>query len=315
MSNATASQASGEPRAAAAGYSGFGHGKIILTGEHAVVHGEPALAAGLSVGITAHALPGTGRLRVPAWQLETSVDEDSPVGRALGRLLNEVGGRDLDFTCEAALPPGAGLGSSAALAVAVARAAAAHTGASVAQIATAVAAAESVFHGSASGVDAAACSSGSVGWFQRDQGWRSVPVRQPVKLLVGLSGERRATAEAVQAVGRLVDRSAAARRALTVLGDCTREAAAALNEGDVDALGRIFNLAHGILAGLQVSSATLERMVHGARAAGAIGAKLTGAGRGGAVIALAPSHRSDVLARWRADGFDGFEAVIGGPVP
>ena len=65
--------------------------------------------------------------------------------------------------------------------------------------------------------------------------------------------------------------------------------------GDIDALGRLFDLAHGMLAGLRLSTLELERLVHGARAAGAIGAKLTGAGGGGAVIALAPSHRQDVL--------------------
>ena len=59
-----------------------------------------------------------------------------------------------------------------------------------------------------------------------------------------------------------------------------------------------------------MSSPELETLVHGARAAGAVGAKLTGAGGGGAVIALAPGHERDVLARWRAAGFDGFLADI-----
>ena len=76
--------------------------------------------------------------------------------------------------------------------------------------------------------------------------------------------------------------------------------------GDIDSLGRLFDLAHGLLAGLRLSTPELERLVHGARAAGAIGAKLTGAGGGGAVIALAPSHRNDVLARWRATASTGW---------
>jgi mevalonate kinase len=86
----------------------------------------------------------------------------------------------------------------------------------------------------------------------------------------------------------------------------------ALAAGDIDSLGRLFDLAHGALAGLRVSTLTLERLVYDARAAGAIGAKLTGAGGGGAVIALAPSHRQDVLARWKAAGFDGFSTKVGG---
>ena len=74
-------------------------------------------------------------------------------------------------------------------------------------------------------------------------------------------------------------------------------------------------MAHGLLCGLRVSSPEIETLVHGARAAGAIGAKLTGAGGGGAVIALAPGHEHDVLTRWRRDGFDGFVAAVGPPLP
>jgi mevalonate kinase len=74
-------------------------------------------------------------------------------------------------------------------------------------------------------------------------------------------------------------------------------------------------VAHGLLCGLRVSSPEIETLVHGARAAGAIGAKLTGAGGGGAVIALAPGHEQDVLARWRRDGFDGFVTAVGPPLP
>jgi mevalonate kinase len=87
-------------------------------------------------------------------------------------------------------------------------------------------------------------------------------------------------------------------------------AAAALAKGDVDGLGRIFDAAHGILAALRLSGPELETLIHAARAAGAIGAKLTGAGGGGAVIALAPGHERDVIKRWKAAGFDGFLAEI-----
>ena len=91
-----------------------------------------------------------------------------------------------------------------------------------------------------------------------------------------------------------------------MLGRLADDAAAALALGDVDGLGRIFDAAHGLLAALRLSGPEIETLVHGARAAGAIGAKLTGAGGGGAVIAIAPGHERDVLARWRAAGFDGF---------
>jgi len=97
---------------------------------------------------------------------------------------------------------------------------------------------------------------------------------------------------------------------LATLGKLTDDAAGALAIGDVDGLGRTFDAAHGLLCALRVSGPELDTLVHTARAAGAIGAKLTGAGGGGAVIALAPGHERDVLARWKAAGFDGFLAEI-----
>ncbi|HEY0711707.1 MAG TPA: hydroxymethylglutaryl-CoA reductase, partial [Polyangia bacterium] len=122
----------------------------------------------------------------------------------------------------------------------------------------------------------------------------------------------RRTADLVGSVGVLVRRSAAARKVVDALADATEAGIEALALGDIDSLGRLFDLAHGMLAGLRLSTLELERLVHGARAAGALGAKLTGAGGGGAVIALAPSHRHDVLERWRSDGFSGMVTVVGG---
>jgi mevalonate kinase len=296
----------------AAEASGRGHAKVILIGEHAVVYGHPALAAGLSVGITARARAGGGRLRVPAWGLEATAGDDSAVGRALAAIARRLESPALDFDADADVPSRAGLGSSAALAVAVARAAAAAGGrpADDGAIDAAVAEAEAVFHGNPSGIDAAAAKSGGAGRFTRATGWQPVPVLQSIRLCVGLSGRPRDTAAQVAAVARLRDRLAVADDILATLGKLADEAAAALAKGDVDGLGRTFDAAHGLLSALRVSSPELDALVQIARGAGAIGAKLTGAGGGGAVIALAPGHERDVLARWKAAGFDGFMAEI-----
>jgi mevalonate kinase len=292
---------------------GFGHGKVILVGEHAVVYGHAALAAGISAGITVDATPGAGRLRVPAWSLEATAGDGSAVGRALTLVLDRFGAHGFDFTADARIPSRAGLGSSAALAVALARAAALATGLADddgAREGAAVADAEAVFHGTPSGIDAAAAASGAVGRFTRRDGWRPVPVLQTMTICVGLTGRPRDTAAQVAAVGRLRERLPVTNDILALMGRLADDAQTALARGDIDGLGRILDAAHGLLAALRLSSPELDALVHDARAAGAIGAKLTGAGGGGAVIALAPGHERDVLARWRAAGFEGFTAEI-----
>jgi hydroxymethylglutaryl-CoA reductase len=300
--------------------TGFGHGKVILLGEHTVVFGHPALAAGLPIGVSARVRPGSGQVSCPAWGLETRMGAEAAgdagdVARALLQLCQALGadGRALDVTLDAEIPARAGLGSSAAMAVAVARAVAARVGAAKdeAAIEAAAGAAETVFHGTPSGVDAAAARHGGVGLYIKGVGWRPAELRQPIKLCLGFSGQPRRTADLVQAVGVLARRSPAARQVIETLAEVTRAGEQALAVGDIDNLGRLFDLAHGMLAGLRLSTLELERLVHGARLAGALGAKLTGAGGGGAVIALAPSHRLDVVARWKQDGFDSLVATLG----
>jgi hydroxymethylglutaryl-CoA reductase len=297
--------------------TGFGHGKIILLGEHTVVFGHPAIAAGLPIGVTARVRPGNGRVLAADWGLDLRVREDdgSEVATALTRLADTLGAdaKALDITLETGIPARAGLGSSAAMAVAVARAIAARVGAGQdeAAIEAAAFAAETVFHSTPSGVDSAAARAGGVGLFVKGEGWSPAPIRQPVRLCVGLSGRPRRTGTLVEQVGVLARRTPAARKVIDTLADVTRSGLECLALGDIDSLGRLFDIAHGLLAGLRLSTLELERLVHGARAAGALGAKLTGAGGGGAVIALAPSHRQDVIDRWKQDGFSGLVTTVG----
>jgi mevalonate kinase len=242
-------------------------------------------------------------------------------------MLARLGATALDFHADAAIPSRAGLGSSAAMAVAIARAAAAAVGAdgsedagaggihdaASARLRQAVDDAEAVFHGTPSGIDAAAALGGGVGRFRRGEGWRPIAVAQSMRVCVGLTGRGRDTSAQVAGVGRLRERVPAVDKILALFGDLADAGERALAVGDIDGLGRLFDVAHGLLGALRVSSPEIDTLVHGARAAGAVGAKLTGAGGGGAVIALAPGHESDVIARWRRDGFDGFVTAIGNP--
>ncbi len=100
---------------------------------------------------------------------------------------------------------------------------------------------------------------------------------------------------------------------LQELGGLTDTGAAAFARGDAAALGSAMDRAHQLLGGLGVSTPLLDALCDVARKLGAYGAKLTGAGGGGAVIALAPKEKeADILAAWKTAGVTGFVATIGG---
>ncbi len=294
------------------GTVGFGCGKVILLGEHAVVHGQPALVAGMRAGVRAHASPGHGALSAPAWGMEVAIGDDSLPGQAVARLLGRLHAPpDLDLWLECEVPARAGLGSSAAMSVAIARAVAAHVNADETAVLAAVSDAESVFHRKPSGIDAAAASHGGVGAYDRQKGWQALTCKTPLELCVGLSGKSHDTGALVAGVGQLCESMPVAHRLVETLGDLARAGTDALVAGDIPALACIFNLAHGVLGGLGVSCPELDELVYLARAAGAGGAKLTGAGGGGAVIAIAGDHSDEVLRAWRKKGYYGFLTTIG----
>jgi mevalonate kinase len=197
------------------------------------------------------------------------------------------------------------------MAVAIARAVAARSGAAETEILAAAAAAESVFHRTPSGIDTAAASRGRLGQFDKQNGWRDLPLEAPFELCIGLSGQPHDTGALVASVADLCASTPVARRLVDAMGDLARAGMDALAEGDIAALARMFNMAHGLLSGVGLSTHALDDLVHIARAAGALGAKLTGAGGGGAVIAIAAEHGEEVLRHWRAKGYYGFTTTIG----
>ena len=311
--------ATGERQAAA----GTAYGKAILLGEHAVVHGHAALAGALALGAGGGALRcrarragvgdgGRGRLRVPAWGLDVDLgDAGHPVATAIGAALATIGAPALTLEVETALPAGAGLGSSAALAVAVVRAAAAlHGGATDDAVADAADAAERCFHTNPSGVDVALATRGGIGVFRRGVGLTAIEC-PPLEVVIGLSGEPRTTAAMVQRVAAALAADPGVAARLAALGAAAARGAEALITGELAALGGLMNAAHHELAALGVSSPGLDRLVRLAGQAGALGAKLTGAGGGGAALALAPGRQSAVLEAWRDAGFSGFRCQLG----
>ena len=298
--------------------TGVGFGKIILLGEHAVVYGYPALAAALDRGVTVAPVPtpagGPLRFELRAWSVAIAAGDDHPVARSLVAIADALGaGRPpVSLIGDAQIPPGAGLGSSAALAVAVARALIAYLKRPVdaAALAQAAGASEALVHGRPSGVDVALAIAGGVGVFRRATGLAPLTGVPPLRVLVGPSGAPRSTAAMIDRVAAATGGRADDAR-LRELGALTDAATAALLGADRGALGAAMNRAHDLLADLGVSTAQLDALCAAARAAGASGAKLTGAGGGGAVIAVAPRDREPaVLAAWKQAGVDGFVATV-----
>jgi mevalonate kinase len=300
---------------------GRASGKVILVGEHAVVYGVPAIAVGIDRGARARATFGTGetelRLKVQDGDpLRAVPGEDEPVARAFAALLASCGvTRPVRVEAEADLPAGAGLGCSAALGVAIARAV---LGVSTDDEARAHAMAwERVFHGNPSGVDAAVAAFGGAIVFEKKNGDAVIePLEFGTQLVlaVGHSGVSSSTRTMVESVARQRERSPdLVRKTFEGITAISRNARLAIEAGDVVGLGKLLDMNQMLLAGLLLSTREIESLCARARSSGALGAKLTGAGGGGCVIALAESHAvaGAIVDGWKADGFSGFVTEAG----
>ena len=310
-------------------------GKVILLGEHAVVYGVPALCGALQGGVEVEVIPGQGRLIVPEWEvatptLATLLDPTTRHGHSsladalvaivessFAAVSRPLSAADLpvDFVARFAIPTGAGLGSSAALSVALVRAVdrAAELGLSESDIDAAAFAAEKVFHGSPSGLDHTVAQRGGFGLYRRGHGLSVLTGTPALRLCIGHTGRARDTKGRVARVAELTkqqpDKTAAIFARIATL---VEESAAALARHDLARLGDAMNENQQLLSLLDVSCPEIEQVCAIARDAGALGAKLTGGGGGGCVVALAPGREDAVLAAWQAAGYSAFLVEVGG---
>lgn len=284
--------------------------KVILLGEHAVVYGHPALAAPVTtVGVEATVWPGDGAVlcitsRWPDGQADVDVaraGDEAPMAVAVRATLARLKVADLPswrIALQSTVPPGRGMGSSAAMAVALVRAVAGAAGAALDDAAVSELALESerIVHGRPSGIDNACIAFGRPIWFEAGA-FRHAPVGRTLGLVVADSGRFSSTRAMVEAVraARTAD-PAGIDGVLSELGDLTVRGAAALAEGDGAALGQAMTTAHDGLRRLGVSTPDLDRLAEAAAQAGAFGAKLAGSGGGGVIVAVCPPHEAARIA-------------------
>jgi mevalonate kinase len=286
-----------------------------------VVYGVPALAAGIARGARAEADPlpegEESRLHLGDQGMEPAGE----IGRAFAALLSEHGPLPpVSVTAAVDLPTRAGLGASAALGVAIARAALGASGrpAPDAEVIARATAWERIFHGNPSGIDTTAAALGGCFRYTRKDGARPLAPKRDLDLCVGLSGIATSTREMVEGLARLrAQRSEMVDRSIAGIAALVENAALAIEAGDLVGLGKLMDLNQMLLAGLMLSIEPLETLCAAARKAGALGAKLTGKGGGGSVLALVPDPDTGhaVLAAWQEAGYQGFVTRVSGCKP
>jgi mevalonate kinase len=291
----------------------FAPGKILLLGEHAVVYGHPALVAPLTLGVTATLTPGKPRIIADLLGVSFAPDEECKEAKnldnALRALFTVTGPLPGELRLTGNLPTSRGLGSSAAMAVATAKAIWEFGGyqPSIEELENAAMQSEKVLHHNPSGVDAAASVRNQCFLF-----WRRTPPQiqliQPPKkfsLTIVDTGERGPTGELVARIGAM--RAADPARIegmMSELGSLTQNCADHLERGELEEMGAAMDRGFVILRELGLSTPDLDRAAQRAKQAGALGAKLTGAGGGGCLVALsAPEQRGELQKQLRDAGF------------
>ena len=312
-------------------------GKVYLFGEHAVVYGEPAVPCAIErrARVTVEERDDD-RLRVHAEDLsldgftveysdEANATPDVDVSESLIRA--GVGyvdaaveqARDaanapeagFDITVESDIPLGAGLGSSAAVTVAGIDAGTRELGVELSSEEVAERAYQAeldVQDGEASRADTFCSATGGA---VRVEGDDCRAIEAPdLPFVIGFDGGAGDTGELVAGVRSLREQYDFAADTVANVGDIVRYGEQVLAEGDIEELGELMNFNHGLLEALGVSSRSLDQMVWAARDAGALGAKLTGAGGSGCIVALDPTEATETGLKFTPGCEDAFRAEL-----
>ena len=277
-------------------------GKIILFGEHAVVYGQPAIAVPVSqvqaratVMPSPRGVPGEVLILAPSINLESTLEdlaEGNPIREAVWGVLRSLAVERMPactLKVSSSIPVAAGLGSGAAVSVAVIRAIAGFLGQplpneTVSQLAFDV---EKIHHGNPSGIDNNVVTYAAPVYFVKDQVLETFEIGEGFNLVIGDTGISSPTHETVSDVrlGWGME-SEKYERLFAAVGSITITARQAIEKGQPTWLGPLMDENHSLLQEIGVSSPELDHLVEVAVEAGAWGAKLSGGGRGGNMIAL-----------------------------
>ncbi len=285
-------------------------GKIILFGEHAVVFGQPAIAIPVNkVKAAARVFPDfdstQGHIQIQA--LDIGLDENlsdlnrnHPLAAAVYLTLDALEPQNIPaFTLQlsSTIPIAAGMGSGAAVTVAIIRGVSAFLGHTlpdpvVAELSFEV---EKIHHGNPSGIDNNVVTYGKPVYFLRDEPIKFLNVDEPTHWLIADTGEKTPTYETVSEVHK---KHAIAPQyydqIFIKIGNLTRQGCDALTKGNLSLLGQLLTENQRLLQLLDVSSPKIEHLIQAAMDTGASGAKLSGGGRGGNIIALVPASKLEL---------------------
>jgi len=295
-------------------------GKLIVCGEHAVVHRRPALALPLPL-VRAHATversdeggivcdaPDVGE----TWRLVDRVEHPlAQVIRATLRRLHIASPPSMVITIRSDIPIASGMGSGAATSAAIVRALAAFFAQPLpdSDVAALVYVGEQAYHGTPSGIDNTVVSYEQPVWFVRGMDGapptiEPIHIGAPLHLVIGDTGVRAPTYATVGGVRARWEGDPARYEALfDQIGDIVQAVRVALEQGQSKEIGALLDRNQALLAEAGVSSPELEHLIAAARGAGALGAKLSGGGGGGIMLALAtPQTAAPIQAALHAAG-------------
>jgi len=294
-------------------------GKLILCGEHAVVYSQPAIAMPVmqlttTTKIFAHPTAPQGEIFVRAEATQTAAKLDSlpaenPIRKTV-ELVKGYFGLDHFPACEihisSTLPIASGLGSSASLSVSIICALTQFIGHPLAleQINQLAYEAEKFHHGNPSGVDNTVITYQRPVYFQRGSAPVFIKVAVPFYFVIASTGISASTSQAVAGVHERWQQNQPQYNALfNQIGDLTRQVRRYLASGDAALVGTHLSQDHALLTEMGVSCPALDRLVTAAQQAGALGAKLSGGGQGGYMLALVtPETSARVAAALRQNG-------------